>query len=173
MGFQLSPGVVTKEIDLTGIVPSVGTTEGGFAGDFQWGPINKIVTIANEAELVYRFFTPSANTFKSFFTAANFLSYGGNLKVVRSANTVTNKNATADGIGLSIPNEERYEISYSTGQGSVGPWAARYAGALQQRRQLGGGHRVTSVPFTHTRADRPVGDTHTSTRRGQCRRSNA
>jgi len=43
MAFMLSPGVNFSEIDLTTIVPAVGTTEGAFAGDFIWGPINTVV----------------------------------------------------------------------------------------------------------------------------------
>ena len=34
MAYQLSPGVIWSEIDLTTIVPSLSTTAGGFAGDF-------------------------------------------------------------------------------------------------------------------------------------------
>ena len=34
MGFQVSPGVNITEIDLTGIVPAVSTTEAGIAGVF-------------------------------------------------------------------------------------------------------------------------------------------
>ena len=36
MPFQVSPGVNVSEIDLTTVVPAVSTTEGGFAGQFQW-----------------------------------------------------------------------------------------------------------------------------------------
>ena len=85
MAYQLSPGVTWSEIDLTTIVPSLSTTAGGFAGDFNWGPVNKVHTISNELELVRWFGKPDGNTFTSFFTAANFLSYGQNLQLVRSA----------------------------------------------------------------------------------------
>ena len=75
MAYQLSPGVTWSEIDLTTIVPSLSTTAGGFAGNFDWGPVNHIMTISNEVDLVRWFGKPSQNTFTSFFTAANFLSY--------------------------------------------------------------------------------------------------
>ena len=52
MPFQLSPGVLVVEKDLSGIVPSVATSIGGYVGAFQWGPANVITTISNEAELV-------------------------------------------------------------------------------------------------------------------------
>ena len=85
MAFQLSPGVLVKEIDLTAIVPAVATTAGGFAGAFQWGPVEQIITVDSESALVERFGRPNNDTFKSFFTAANFLAYGNFLQIVRVA----------------------------------------------------------------------------------------
>ena len=38
MPFQLSPGVLVKEIDLTNIVPAVATSIGAVAGAFQKVP---------------------------------------------------------------------------------------------------------------------------------------
>ena len=74
MAFQLSPGVLVTEKDLTLVVPSVSTTAGGFAGAFQWGPVDKVTTIDSEASLVATFGKPNDNVFTSFFTAANPLS---------------------------------------------------------------------------------------------------
>ena len=48
MPFFLSPGINVTEIDLTTIVPAVGTTEGAFVGAFQWGPVQTIVSVGNE-----------------------------------------------------------------------------------------------------------------------------
>ena len=76
MAFQLSPGVNVSEVDLTTVVPSTATTIGGFAGNFNWGPVNEIITISNEVQLVEKFGKPDSNTATSFFTAANFLQYG-------------------------------------------------------------------------------------------------
>jgi phage tail sheath protein FI len=129
MAFQLSPGVNVSEFDLTTIVPSVGTTEGAIAGQFNWGPSNTIVTISNEVELADRFGTPDANNFATWFTAANFLSYARNLKVVRASSSTADKNAT-DGEGLYIPNQEEYSYEYSnlSAPASKGTFAARYIG---------------------------------------------
>ena len=129
MAFQLSPGVNVSEIDLTTVVPAVGTTEGAFAGDFNWGPINEIKTISSEVELVSTFGKPTDTTFTDFFTAANFLSYARNLKVVRSANTDT-LNAVSIGSGILIENELDYKESHSTGANTNGSWAAKWAGDL-------------------------------------------
>ena len=83
MGFQLSAGIVTTERDLSTVVPAVATTPGAFAGIFQWGPVEEITLIDTENNLVDTFGEPDSNTYKSFFTAANFLAYGGNLNIVR------------------------------------------------------------------------------------------
>ena len=76
MPFQISPGVNVSEIDLTTIVPAVSTTTGAFAGVFRWGPVNQAHLVSSEDELVHFYGKPTANNFETFFTAANFLSYG-------------------------------------------------------------------------------------------------
>ena len=129
MAFQLSPGVNVSEIDLTTVVPAVGTTQGAFSGAFQWGPIDTRILVDNEVKLVERFGKPDANTATSFFTAANFLAYGNNLRIVRAANTNSN-NATTGGNGIYIKNEDEYEENYLDGSGTFGDFAARYAGTL-------------------------------------------
>ena len=86
MAFQLSPGVLVTEQDLTSVVPSVATTAGGFAGAFQWGPVRQVTTISTENDLVTAFGVPNSTTYNSFFTASNFLSYGNNLQVIRVVN---------------------------------------------------------------------------------------
>ena len=93
MAFQLSPGVNVSEVDLTTIVPAVGTTEGAFAGRFNWGPADQVVTISSEVELVSTFGKPDSNNFTDFFTAANFLSYARNLKVVRAVGNTNYRRA--------------------------------------------------------------------------------
>lgn len=132
MAFQISPGVNVSEIDLTTIVPAVGTTEGAFAGHFVWGPMNVVVSIGNEVELVNTFGKPDANTFRSFFTAANFLSYARNLRVVRAGSNTTAKNATSNGSGLLIQNRTDYENQYLdlSAANTYGMFAARYPGEL-------------------------------------------
>jgi len=132
MGFQLSPGVNVSEIDLTTIVPAVGTTEGGYVGQFAWGPINEMRTISNEVELVSTFGKPDANTYLDFFTAANFLAYARNLKLIRAANTAIAKNATSGSEVILIDNKDKYELDYMdlSANLAVGMYAAKYAGEL-------------------------------------------
>jgi phage tail sheath protein FI len=88
MPFQLSPGVNVTEIDLTTVVPAVASTDGAIAGIFNWGPVGERVLIDSETKLVNTFGKPNSNNAETFFTAANFLSYGNSLYVVRAANTV-------------------------------------------------------------------------------------
>ena len=129
MAFQVSPGVQVKEIDATSVVPAVSTSIGGFAGAFNWGPVEQVVTVGSEKELAAEFGSPDDNTALYFLTAASFLKYGNALKVVRAA--TGNKNATADGTGLLIKNDDDYvDNSYNTGAGSVGQWAAKFPGIL-------------------------------------------
>lgn len=127
--FSVSPVVNVREIDLTTIVPAASTTVGAFVGNFQWGPADDRMLIDSENTLVKRCGRPDSNTFVSFFTAANFLAYTNNLKLVRSVGTGA-KNATVDGNGVLIKNESVWQNTYSTGQGSVGEWAAKWPGDL-------------------------------------------
>jgi len=130
MAFQLSPGVNVSEIDLTTIVPSVGTTEAAMVGSFQWGPINDIRSITSEIELVDVFGKPDSNTFTDFFSAANFLSYGRNLKVVRAGGGTDLLNAVSANSGISIENETDYTENHSSGTSTNGAWAAKWPGDI-------------------------------------------
>lgn len=80
---QLSPGVVTLERDLTGIVPNVATTIGATVGVYNWGPVGQPYRVSTESELVSVFGKPDDRNFGWFFTAANFLSYASNLLINR------------------------------------------------------------------------------------------
>jgi hypothetical protein len=132
MAFQLSPGVVTSEIDLTTAVPSSGTTTGAFAGVFQWGPAEFPTQVENEVRLVEFFGKPDNNTAVSFFTCANFLTYGNDLRVVRAVNGSNTRTATSSGnTTFLIKNEDEYFTNYySSNTANAGAWVARYAGAL-------------------------------------------
>jgi len=129
MAFQLSPGVNVSEIDLTTIVPQVGTTTGGFVGIFNWGPVDEVRSISNEIDLINVFGSPDANTYESFFTAANFLAYADSLKLVRSVGAAA-KNAA--NTGILIKNRDSYEATYSSLSSNAGSYvfAAKYPGSI-------------------------------------------
>jgi hypothetical protein len=93
MPFQVSPGVNVSEIDLTTVVPAVSTTEGALAGVFRWGPVGTRVLVDSEAYLAARFGKPTNYNAETFFTGANFLSYGNKLYVSRAANTTSTNTA--------------------------------------------------------------------------------
>jgi len=129
MATQVSPGVVINEIDRSDALTQVALTEGAIAGSFTWGPILQVVTVSSETELVENFGKPNNDTASSFFTGANFLSYSNTLRVVRNANTSA-KNATDNGAGLLIKNEDHYDNSIAGTTPGEGVWAAKYAGVL-------------------------------------------
>ena len=52
MAFQVSPGVLVKEKDLTNVIPAAATTIGAIAGQFSQGPIDEVTSISSEKELV-------------------------------------------------------------------------------------------------------------------------
>jgi len=131
MAFQVSPGVEVKEIDLTNVVPAVSTSIGAIAGAFAWGPVEQIVQVGSENQLVERFFEPNDTTFKYFMPAAQFLQYSNDLRVVR-ANVEGNVNAVAvpNSAGISevlVKNEEDFE-SQTFVEGSE--FIAKYPGEL-------------------------------------------
>ena len=133
MAFQVSPGVLVQEKDLTRIIPAVSTSIGAVAIQATQGPLDEVVSIGSEQELVSQFGKPNSSTFEGFFTAANFLGYGNNLKVVRPITGLVN--AVSTGTAVLIKNTTQYLNDYysETGAGQVsniGTWAAREAGTL-------------------------------------------
>jgi len=128
MAFQLSPGVLVTEKDLTTVVPAVATTGGGIAGYFKWGPCDVIRTIDSENTLRKTFGLPDNDTAETWFTAASFLAYGNNLQVVRTVGTgALNSGSTA---GVLISNEDDYAFNHINGLGTNGMWAAKCPGTL-------------------------------------------
>ena len=126
MPFQVSPGVLVKEVDLTNVVPAVSTSIGAIAGAFEKGPVSEITAVSSEEDLVRLFGKPNGSNFETFFTASNFLQYGNALRVVRAQSAVTN--AMSGGSGLLIKSDTHYQDNFAAGQGSSGEWGARTAG---------------------------------------------
>jgi hypothetical protein len=125
MAFQLSPGVLVAEKDLTNVIPAVSTSAGAFVGTFNWGPVEEIFTVGSENELRKYFGLPLNTT--DWFTAANFLAYGNNLQLVRAVGSAA-ENATSEGSGVYIPNQDAYEATYANGGTPNGDVAAKYPG---------------------------------------------
>lgn len=127
--FLSSPGVSISEIDLTNRIPNLAIDGAGTVGIFQWGEAEVAKLITSDNDLIATFGKPDVYSNISVLSCSNFLSYGNKLYVVRAINTAA-RNATANGAGLLIKNNASYEASYSAGQGSVGNWAGKHAGAL-------------------------------------------
>ena len=134
MAFQLSAGVNVSEIDLTTVIPSVATSIGATVGPFAWGPCSEVTTISDEVSLVSKFGKPDSTNYEYWFSAANFLAYGNNLKVVRGVDltpATRSNNATANGQTILIKNSDDWTANQQgNADGSYGGWAARFPGAL-------------------------------------------
>ena len=124
MTFQVSPGVVVREIDNTNPVPGVSTSSGGTIGDFTWGPADVPTRISSVKELENVFGRPSNANAPSFLTSASFLAYSNALEVVRIVGDGA-LNATSGGNGVLIKNDDAAETAVADG-----PLAARYPGSV-------------------------------------------
>ena len=134
MAFQLSPGVEIREFDLTSVIPAIATTPAGYVGLFQWGPADTRVLIETEKQLTDVFGKPdtSIDLATDWYVAANFLSYGGALQVVRSVGS-GDDNATdaSDTDGVQIKSREDFEVQFQGAYtGYSFKWAAKYPGLL-------------------------------------------
>ena len=145
MAFQVSPGVLVKEKDLTNVIPAVATTIGAVAGQFNQGPMDEVTSISSEKELVETFGKPDSTNFEFWFSAASFLQYSSSLRVVRATNA-SSVNAVSSGTAIRIKNTDHYSNGdgttgpFNNGSASVGEWAARTAGTW------GNSLRVSSCP---------------------------
>ena len=123
---QSSPGVVVQERDLTTITTLSTANIGVLAAPFEQGPVEEIVTIANERNLADIFGKPNNNNYEYWFTASQFLSYGGVLKTVRVTSSSL-KNGVDTGTAPLIKNFQDYETNYETANNNW-TWAAKTPG---------------------------------------------
>ena len=136
MADLVSPGVQVKEKDLTASVRSEPTSIGATVIVSDWGPMNEVITIGDETELVSIFGKPSGINYEYWFTAANFLAYSNTLRVVRLEHTGA-VNAVVSGTAVCIPNTTAYQVGngvagqgpFSGGLANVGEFAARFPGS--------------------------------------------
>ena len=140
MAFQVSPGVQVKEVDLTNVVPAVSSTTGAFAGQFQWGPVDEVVTVSSSSELVENFYSPADSdaSAEDFYTADGFLRYGSSLRVVRVNSTGLYSANQAGNTTSLLKNSNDYVSSYRelSLNGTVGKFTSRFAGAFGNSLQV-------------------------------------
>ena len=84
-------------------------------------PVSEIVSIGSEQELIEIFGKPTSDNYETWFSVRQLLQYSNALRVVR-ADITGSKNATFDGTGLQINNDDVYDANYAGGQGTVGEW---------------------------------------------------
>ena len=123
----LSPDVNIKELDYTGIVPTVATTQAAIAGRFNTGPLNSPVLVTSEDELVNIFGLPVDTNYMEWHCAAEFLKYSSSLYVCR-AQPAGILNATWSGTGFLIDNADTFYGLSSINKTAIGPFAAKNAG---------------------------------------------
>ncbi len=126
MGFQLSPGVQTKEIDLTTSIPAVATSLGATVGRFTWGPVDEPYLCASENDLVSIFGKPTNDTFPAFLSSVSFLNYSNSLQVVRVVDDSAT-NASKGGGVEQIRNAEDFDTQKESGT-LTEAFYARYPG---------------------------------------------
>ena len=126
MGFQLSPGVQTREIDLSTSIPAVATSLGATVGRFTWGPAFEPYLCTSEADLVEVFGQPTNDTYPAFLSSVAFLKYSNSLQVVRVVDSGA-MNAAPSGNVTQITGEEDFETQLDAGTLTEG-FYARYPG---------------------------------------------
>lgn len=125
---KLSPGVLTREIDLTGYVPNVGMSGGAAVGQFVWGPVLEYTIINDTETLVNTYGKPTEVNYVDWFTAAAFLAYTGNLNLIRVVDQSTALNASADGLGLLVLNDQAFQMMQGTNESAM--FVARFPGEI-------------------------------------------
>ncbi len=83
---QLSPGVVVLERDLTNVVNATVDNIAAIVGSFEKGPVEQVTAVTSEKELLSIFGKPTDYNFEYWFSTAQFLLYGGTVKIVRAMN---------------------------------------------------------------------------------------
>jgi len=126
MASLVSPGIQVKERDLTNMVIGDSDSIGAIAIVAEKGPVEEVVTISNETELVEHFGKPNGSNFEWFFTAASFLKYANVLRVVRINSG--HVNACVSGTAIIIKNSDHWQENYADGSANIGMWAARTPG---------------------------------------------
>ena len=132
-----SPGIIVNEIDLTrGTADAITTNVGALVGPFQKGPVDEFTLVETEAELQRVYGDPTDYNYQYWYTASNFLEYGGVILICRaddaSGGAQTMKNACA---GVTDPanapyikNEDDFEDNFLLSGSVPGQFVARNPG---------------------------------------------
>jgi len=117
---QLSPGIITREVDLTvGRADNVTSNVGAIAGPFAIGPVEQPILISSEVDLINTFGKPLStdSQYEYWMSASNYLTYGGILRVARvDGSTLNNSNAgvgAASTTNAKVKNFDDYNYTWS------------------------------------------------------------
>lgn len=132
-----SPGVYSKEKDLTFTIQSITSNAAAYVGMFRWGPANQVTDItSNENELVQRFGQPDAVVTGFFHAAANYLLYSVPLSVVRvvgigAKNSIPQDAKTAGKTAVLVRNEDHLDEVNLDGISFIGRYPGDLANSLK------------------------------------------
>lgn len=127
---QVSPNVNVSELDKTNAAPPVSTSTGAFVGNFRWGPVNEVQTVVSEVDLARQFAAPDAVNAVDFHTAAQFLRYSNDLRVVREIDSSAVNAVGGSSTSTVIKNQDDYESQAFATNATFGMFMAKYPGAL-------------------------------------------
>ena len=158
-----SPAIITKEVDLSGVVPNVQSTTGAIVGDFRWGPVNEPCPVANETELVSKFAKPNDGNSVDFHSAAYYLRYSSDLLVIREIDSAVANNAfDSDAVAVkglvsganaepTVKNKSDFDTQISTldnnGHTFIGKYPGTLGNSLAIHMCLPDSATASSVPF--------------------------
>lgn len=153
-----SPGVNTKETDLSFTIQNVTTNATGFAMVSRWGPADEIVEItSNEKELVSVFGQPDQTTTQSFHAAANYMLYSVPLYVVRAIGPAAKNSVPTGETALTVKNAAEAEFANLTGMSFIGRYPGQLGNSLKVSASSLAGY--TTWPYANKFAYKPSADT--------------
>jgi hypothetical protein len=131
---QLSPGVLIREVDLTvGRADNVFENTGGICAPFSKGPVNEVIDVTSEQELLNVYGKPLSTDrqYEWWLSASSFLTYGGKLKTVRIdgdnlKNAIVGSSSSTPAV--KIRNYDEYSENYSEADAVSFLYAAKNPG---------------------------------------------
>lgn len=127
---NLSPAVITNEIDLKNSVPAVGVSGGAFVGQFAWGPVNQYVVLTSMDDILQYLGKPDqlrGNPI-DWFTVSSFLAYTNNCITIRVVDQNA-LNASSSTTGQLVLNAVDFTAKY-TDTLITDKFVAKYPGSL-------------------------------------------
>jgi hypothetical protein len=145
---QYSPGVLVREIDRSTGSTVSNPTFAAIAGPFAQGPVNEVRVITSERQLETVFGKPNNSNFETWFSAAQYLLYGGAIKVIRTDGTDA-KNAVSNSTSVKIRNLQDYETNYESSSATwfyAGKTPGVYTNGIRVYATDAGADQILNLP---------------------------